>query len=849
MGGAGAGRAADAHNLPSAHELQLARGRTLRHIPAAARFLWGQTLSGAVAAAAHHNDARAWTELLMLPQCVLAAPPRAGRRHKRAAAAYTLDRLRRWCEGERRGLWDDACRRSGGPKRQLSENKRRELAIDLAREGFDRKACNALLHNGLCPETADTVAALRALHPAQPQPAVDLASLPLADEISEDVVARALRSFPADTAPGPSGLRIQHLREAGAPGSTHSLVVHLARLVNLMAQGQACPLIAPVLAGAGLVAVPKPNGGVRPIAVGEILRRLTGKCLMQLVQEEARRTFWPTQLGVGIKSGAETGIHTVRAWTKRHEGAHNKVLLKLDFSNAFNRISRCQVLESAVMHFPGLARWVTWCYQQPSALRFGDTMIPSAGGVQQGDPLGPLLFATAIHQLTQDLRAGPLDLALFYLDDGIIAGDVASVGAALSHIQTRGVELGLALNAAKCEVVAVGPLQHAALAPHLPPQFLSAPDGSSRLKRNFEFLGGAIGDDAFVQAHTRARVEAVGPLLDALAELGDAQVGLRLLRSCAGYGRLVHSMRCNPPHSQRAALQLFDGKVQAAFSSITGLHLTATQRAQVGRGLGFAGVGVRCSSLDAPAAFLASVGSCAVACEEADPAYVAAAVVLDPACTQATTALNAQLQHPLAPGAALSLKQKALTRLLDEASWQAQLAASSTTRQALLRSEAEPGARAFLVAKPGGVTRMETALFVTELRHRLGIPEASEDCWCPQCHGILDAHSLHASTCVAGGEKTLRHTAVRDALCKWAELSGQGYSRKKNAQAYSYHNDPKMSALKTADQLTFFCLASTAPLLRLIWPSRPHSGRMLWCREQRRLWQLLQPMQLQRQLT
>ena len=33
-----------------------------------------------------------------------------------------------------------------------------------------------------------------------------------------------------------------------------------------------------------------------------------------------------------------------------------------------------------------------------------------------------------------------------------------------------------------------------------------------------------------------------------------------------------------------------------------------------------------------------------------------------------------------------------------------------------------------------------------------------------------------------------------------------------------------MSALKTADQLTFFCLASTAPLLRLIWPSRPHSG-------------------------
>ena len=201
--------------------------------------------------------------------------------------------------------------------------------MDLAREGFDRKACNALLQSGLCPETADTVAALRALHPAQPTPVADLSSLPLADDISEDTVARALRSFPADTAPGPSGLCIQHLREAGPPGNAHSVVTHLAQLVNLMAQGQACPLIAPTLA-----------------------------CLMQLVQEDARRTLYPTQLDVGAKSGTEIGIHTVRAWVQRQAAVPGKVLLKLDFANAFNRISRHQVLESSASHFPGLARWL-----------------------------------------------------------------------------------------------------------------------------------------------------------------------------------------------------------------------------------------------------------------------------------------------------------------------------------------------------------------------------------------------------------------------------------------------------------------------------------------------------------
>ena len=265
------------------------------------------------------------------------------------------------------------------------------------------------------------------VHPVPPTPTSDPASLPLADELPEDCVARALQSFPADTAPGPSGLRVRHLREAGSPGMAHSTVEHLTQLVNLLAQGRACPAVAPVLAGAGLVAVPKPNGGVRPIAIGEVLRRLTAKCLMQTAQEDARRMLWPTQLGVGVKSGAEIAIHTVRAWTLRSRSVQGKVLVKLDFANAFNRISRTAVLETAASHFPNISRWVTWCYQHPSSLRFGTSHIPSAGGVQQGDPLGPLLFATAIHALTQDLKSGPLDLAMFYLDDGVIAGNTAAL--------------------------------------------------------------------------------------------------------------------------------------------------------------------------------------------------------------------------------------------------------------------------------------------------------------------------------------------------------------------------------------------------------------------------------------
>ena len=97
-----------------------------------------------------------------------------------------------------------------------------------------------------------------------------------------ELVSRSLQAFPADTAPGPT--------EGCTVGGGEALLAQLTAVVQLLAQGRAPAFVAPVLAGAGLVALPKPSGGARPIAVGELLRRLTGKCLMALVREEAART-------------------------------------------------------------------------------------------------------------------------------------------------------------------------------------------------------------------------------------------------------------------------------------------------------------------------------------------------------------------------------------------------------------------------------------------------------------------------------------------------------------------------------------------------------------------------------
>jgi hypothetical protein len=103
-------------------------------------------------------------------------------------------------------------------------------------------------------------------------------NLPPAIEVALDSVHCALRHFALDSAPGPSGLRVQHLLDACTPGSSDGFLQQLTAVVNLLGQGRACAEVAPFLAGASLAAVPKPSGGVRPLAVGEVLRRLVGKC-------------------------------------------------------------------------------------------------------------------------------------------------------------------------------------------------------------------------------------------------------------------------------------------------------------------------------------------------------------------------------------------------------------------------------------------------------------------------------------------------------------------------------------------------------------------------------------------
>ena len=141
-------------------------------------------------------------------------------------------------------------------------------------------------------------------------------------------------------------------------------------------------------------------------------------------------------------------------------------MLKIDFKNAFNYVRRDKMLEMVRQHVPKIFPFVYTCYSAPSYLRFHETTLQLAEGVQQGDPLGPLLFCLAIQPILLQLKS---EFHMFYLDNGTLGGHECSISEDLKLIEREAGFLGLLLNHNKSELLCndftgLGLLAHA---PHL----------------------------------------------------------------------------------------------------------------------------------------------------------------------------------------------------------------------------------------------------------------------------------------------------------------------------------------------------------------------------------------------
>ena len=246
--------------------------------------------------------------------------------------------------------------------------------------------------------------------------------------------------------------------------------------------------------------------------------------------------------------------------------------LKVDFKNAFNCVDRSSFLASVHSSLPGLYPWVEWCYSEPSVLLYNHSdIISSSCGVQQGDPLGPLLFSLALLPIVEEIQALSPRLNLWYLDDGVIVAPPEILQKAWDIIRSRGPSIGLFPNATKCEWIWLG-LSRA------PCPLSSGPSPSGIPVTplfDLSILGVPLGPSDSASPFVYKRLfDNLRPIYDKLVSFEDTQAASFLLRVSFSAVRATHFMRTTPLSVWRSVALSFDSSVRRTFESIVGFPLS-----------------------------------------------------------------------------------------------------------------------------------------------------------------------------------------------------------------------------------------------------------------------------------
>jgi len=149
----------------------------------------------------------------------------------------------------------------------------------------------------------------------------------------------------------------------------------------------------------------KKDGGVRSIAVGETLRRLTAEWLLATSQGRSETAaLAPLQTAFAKGSPCDVVAMGVQALTDTLHGSTGWLLLQVDLKKAFTSIHRPAILDALEQRCPSMLPWVRQALQ-PAPLIVGREVIWSTQGfrrltlgpfpVRRGHPGSPRCRATS----------------------------------------------------------------------------------------------------------------------------------------------------------------------------------------------------------------------------------------------------------------------------------------------------------------------------------------------------------------------------------------------------------------------------------------------------------------------
>jgi len=722
--------------------LQLERP-TLKFIPKSVRPLLCRLLTSAISAAVIKNDAFAWLYLLFLPSICLQVPTGKLRNAHNTLAAYVKKCVNSYQTVDSPAALLLAVKGMpvAGARGHAAADVRRAVMAKLDSGDVRGAVRLASSDDTIAPFDATTHSQLLLKHPPRPP---DRRDFPQCGQtasalVSEEEVAVHLGKFPKGSAPGISGLRPQHLKDltgAALGVDAKNLLVGLTKLVNHIINKDIPGAQRALLFSANLLAFKKKTGGLRPIAVGETLRRLTAKCAAGQVAQAAAAYLAPKQLGVGVPSGVEAAVHS--AHVALHDARPGTVMLKLDFINAFNSIRRDCVAEALSTFAPHLMHLYTAAYARDCHLKFGNFSVPSAEGLHQGDPLSPLLFCIAIHPALMQLKS---EVTIGYLDDITLIGDCDTVLSDLVAFKHRCTEMGLGLNPSKCEITGDS---DTSLFQHVLP-------GVKCISKSSATLLGAALDVEGVERHLDQLLGAIGALKTRLEYL-DSHCALYLLNNCFALPRFLFLLRTMPCFYRADKLGVVDDAIREALEGVTNVSIGPSQWTQASLPISLGGVGIGSAVRVCSSAFLASTAACRGLCRA-----ILHREAVHPAAADATAHWLSLTGCETLPS---SSKQRFLQEAVDRKTLSDLLDGSSASGVRRIRGCSAPGSGAWLQALPS--TSLGLHLSGEQVRVAVGLRLGASICEPYRCKcGIsADSRGYHALSCRNSTSRHSRHAML-----------------------------------------------------------------------------------------
>ena len=257
------------------------------------------------------------------------------------------------------------------------------------------------------------------------------------------------------------------------------------------------------------------NPGIRPIGVGEVLRRIIGKTVTSFLKKDIKEAVGPLQVCAGYSAGVGAAIHTMSHVFDEEE---TDGILLIDATNAFSQMNKAVAMHNLQITCNKMSMYIINTYRSLSRLFIcGGGEILSQEGTTQGDPLAMPWYSVNTFIMFQSLSLNIPEVKQVWLaDDSAGGGRLVNLYSWYKYLEEEGKKFGYLVNGPKCWLI----MKSQELAKEAEQIFGKEVNITTEGKRH---LGAVIGSKEYKDEYCRDKVQEWRQDVISLAKITESQ--------------------------------------------------------------------------------------------------------------------------------------------------------------------------------------------------------------------------------------------------------------------------------------------------------------------------------------